>query len=104
MTHTATTPFFALFGQMAARAWRVFANRRHFAELQDWSDEQLNDIGLTRSDVRRALAKPFYTDPTSLVNGSADASRNPNYSAANASPEKSVLALVAGSKTRRLAA
>lgn len=67
MTHTASTPFFALLGQMVARAWRVFNNRRQFAELKDWSDEQLKDIGLTRSDVRRALAQPFYTDPTSLV-------------------------------------
>lgn len=68
MTHTASTPFVALLGQMIARAWRVFNNRRQFAELKDWSDEQLKDIGLTRSDVRRALAQPFYADPTSLVN------------------------------------
>jgi len=67
MTHTASTPVFALFGQMIARAWRVYTNRRQFAELKDWSDEQLKDIGLTRSDVRRALAQPFYADPTSLV-------------------------------------
>lgn len=68
MTHTASTPVFALLGQMIARAWRVFDNRRQFAELKDWSDEQLKDIGLTRSDVRRALAQPFYADPTTLVN------------------------------------
>lgn len=67
MTHTASTPVFALLGQMIARAWRVFDNRRKFAELKDWSDEQLKDIGLTRSDVRRALAQPFYADPTTLV-------------------------------------
>lgn len=67
MTHTASTPAYALLGQMIARAWRVFNNRRQFAELKDWSDEQLKDIGLTRSDVRRALAQPFYADPTSLV-------------------------------------
>lgn len=67
MTHTASTPFFALTGQMVARAWRVFKNRRQFTELKDWSDEQLNDIGLTRSDVRRALAQPFYSDPTSSL-------------------------------------
>ncbi len=67
MTHIANHPFFALFGQMVARAWRVFSNRRQFAELKHWSDEQLDDIGLSRSDVRRALAQPFYTDPTSLL-------------------------------------
>ncbi len=105
MTHTATTPFFALFGQMAARAWRVFANRRHFAELQDWSDEQLNDIGLTRSDVRRALAQPFYTDPSSLVTGSAASRQAPSLSAANASvnPVFSI-AGAAGAKCGQLAA
>jgi len=70
MTQTASTPFFALLGQMVARAWRVFNNRRQFAELKDWSDEQLKDVGLTRSDVRRALAQPFYTDPSSLVSAS----------------------------------
>ncbi|MEM5581074.1 MULTISPECIES: DUF1127 domain-containing protein [unclassified Roseibium] len=71
MTHIASTPFFALTGQMAARVWRVFNNRRKFAELKTWSDEQLNDIGLTRSDVRRAMAQPFYRDPTSLLSGAA---------------------------------
>ncbi|UES37238.1 DUF1127 domain-containing protein [Roseibium aggregatum] len=104
MTHTASTPFFALFGQMVARVWRVSKNRRQFAELNDWSDEQLKDIGLTRSDVRRALAQPFYTDPTSLVNGSSALRETIGYSAANSAQDKPVMTLVTESKTRQLAA
>jgi len=70
MTHTTSTPFFALSGQLVTRAWRVFKNRRQFAELRDWSDEQLKDIGLTRTEVYRALSLPFFTDPTSCMNTS----------------------------------
>jgi len=104
MTHTASTPFFALAGQMVARAWRVFDNRRKFTELKYWSDEQLKDIGLTRSDVRRALARPFYTDPTSLLNGSV--ALDPLDHPANAPQEKPPLRLVtaADAKDGRMAA
>ncbi|MES0880256.1 DUF1127 domain-containing protein [Roseibium sp. SCP14] len=84
MTHTATTPFFAPFGQMAARAWRVFNNRRQYAELKYWTDEQLKDIGLTRGDVRRALAQPFYVDPSSILNDAPALRQTLNYSGANA--------------------
>lgn len=94
MTHTASTPFFALFGQTVARAWRVYKNRRHFAELRNWSDEQLKDIGLTRVDVRRALALPFYSDPSSLVSNSPALRHTLALSAANAPLEKPVLTLV----------
>ncbi|TYC67754.1 DUF1127 domain-containing protein [Stappia sp. BW2] len=104
MSHTASTPFFAPFGQMVARAWRVFSNRRQFAKLTDWSDEQLKDIGLTRSDVRRALALPFYTDPTSLVNESSALRETVGYSAANSAQDKPVMTLVSESKTRQIAA
>jgi len=104
MTHSATTPVFALLGQLAARVWRVFNNRRQFAELSDWSDEQLKDIGLTRSDVRRALALPFYSDPTSLVSGSAAQRENLPLRAANAPQEASVISLVKAGKTGQLAA
>jgi uncharacterized protein YjiS (DUF1127 family) len=104
MSHTASTPFFAPFGQMVARAWRVFNNRRQFAELADWSDEQLKDIGLTRSDVRRAMALPFYTDPTSLVNGSSALRETVGYSAANSAQDKPLMTLVTESKTRQMAA
>ncbi|GAB4518040.1 MAG: hypothetical protein Tsb0019_18010 [Roseibium sp.] len=89
---------------MVARAWRVFNNRRQFAELKDWSDEQLKDVGLTRSDVRRALARPFYMDPTALVNGAV--AQRPVDLPANAPQAKPALRLVrsAGAKDGQLAA
>jgi uncharacterized protein YjiS (DUF1127 family) len=96
MTHIASIPFVALFGQMAARAWRVFNNRRHVAELKYWSDEQLKDIGLTRSDVRRALALPFYRDPTSLLSNLPDFGLPMHLRAANTAQEKPALTLIDG--------
>jgi|GEM_PF-1668016 len=102
MTHTTSTPFYALFGQMVARAWRVFNNRRHFAELKDWSDEQLMDVGLTRSDVRRALARPFYSDPTSALLSGAPAPRQTatTFGAANAPLAKPELTVVKTDRTK----
>ncbi|WP_157739101.1 MULTISPECIES: DUF1127 domain-containing protein [Stappiaceae] len=94
MTHTASTPFFALLGQTVARAWRVFINRRQFAELKDWSDEQLKDVGLTRSDVRRALAQPFYTDPTSLVSAAKVQSSWLDVRPANTPLDRTSLAII----------
>ncbi|PVB63135.1 DUF1127 domain-containing protein [Labrenzia sp. 011] len=95
MTQTTSTPSFALFGQMVARAWRVFNNRRQFAELKDWSDEQLEDVGLTRSDVRRAMAEPFYRDPTSsLLNASPAPLRRRQLQPANAPRARADLTLV----------
>ncbi|KZM51633.1 DUF1127 domain-containing protein [Labrenzia sp. OB1] len=100
MTHTTSTPSFALFGQMVARAWRVFKNRRQFTELTHWSDEQLKDVGLTRSDVRRALAQPFYRDPTSsLLSASPALNRRLSLQAANAPRERANLTLVDTGKT-----
>lgn len=63
MTHIAHHPIFALSGQLVARALRVFKNRRQVAQLWTLSDEALKDIGLTRSDVRRARALPLHKDP-----------------------------------------
>ncbi|WP_298966249.1 DUF1127 domain-containing protein [uncultured Roseibium sp.] len=99
MTHTANHPLFALFGQMVARAWRVSKHRRQFAELKDWSDEQLKDIGLTRSDVRRGMARPFYSDPTSLLSGSTELGQT--LKAANVQHTVPSLKIVDGSATAR---
>ncbi|WP_306141096.1 DUF1127 domain-containing protein [Roseibium sp. MMSF_3412] len=98
MTHFASIPFVALLGQMAARAWRVFNNRRHVTELTHWSDEQLKDIGLTRSDVRRALAQPFYRDPTSVLSTTTTFGGAFNLSAANGVLEKQPLIVIDGHK------
>lgn len=48
----------------AARAWRVLRNRHQTVKLNDLTDAQLADIGLTRGDVRAALAAPFFRDPS----------------------------------------
>ncbi|MEM8700682.1 MAG: DUF1127 domain-containing protein [Pseudomonadota bacterium] len=98
MTHIASIPFVALLGQMAARAWRVFTNRRHVSELTHWSDEQLKDIGLTRSDVRRALAEPFYRDPTSVLSNTSTFGGAFTLSAANGVVNRQPLTLIEGHK------
>lgn len=72
MTHIAHHPIFALSGQLVARALRVFKNRRQVTQLSTLSDEALKDIGLTRSDVRRAVALPFYSDPAPFLRQMAD--------------------------------
>lgn len=85
MTHITNLPIIALLGQTVARAWRLFNNRRQFAELKTWSDDQLKDVGLTRSDVRQAMALPFYVDPTSLLSGTSTAHLATGFLPANAS-------------------
>ena len=85
MTHIAIHPIFAHLGQSVVRAWQVFTNRRHVSELKHWSDEQLKDIGLTRSDVRRALAVPFYVDPTTVLSSSSAVHGSIKFQAANTS-------------------
>ncbi|KAF0230317.1 MAG: hypothetical protein FD175_1639 [Beijerinckiaceae bacterium] len=46
------------------RIQTAMANRRAAKELLTWDEQALKDIGLTRSDVRGALATSFHTDPT----------------------------------------
>ncbi len=94
MRHTVSIPFLALSGQLVTRAWRVFKNRRQFAELKYWTDEQLKDVGLTRSDVRRAMAQPFYTDPTSLLNSAPALRQTSPLRAANGPQTAPALTLV----------
>lgn len=60
----------------AARAWRVLRNRHQAAKLNDLTDAQLADIGLTRGDVRTALAAPFFRDPSFAL---TEASRGSAY-------------------------
>ena len=45
----------------ALGAWR---NRRTVANMRDFDDAQLADIGLSRGDVEIALMAPISTDPT----------------------------------------
>lgn len=55
----------------AAAAWkRVNRARRARRELQALagaSDHHLADIGLTRADIDRVLAAPFWVDPSDVL-------------------------------------
>jgi uncharacterized protein YjiS (DUF1127 family) len=50
--------------KLASNVRTAMANRRAARELLDWDNRALKDIGLSRSDVRGALALPLATDPT----------------------------------------
>jgi uncharacterized protein YjiS (DUF1127 family) len=43
---------------------RTLRNRIVAHKLEEFSDHQLNDIGLTREDLGFALSKPLTVDPT----------------------------------------
>lgn len=43
------------------RRWRQLHRER--AEMASLSDDRLRDIGLSRCDVRRESARPFWDDP-----------------------------------------
>lgn len=75
MTHFARLSPTAIIGHAIARVWRVFHNRRQIVKLYELSDSQLEDIGLTRGDVRRALQLPLFSDPSPILNTWADQKR-----------------------------
>ena len=57
------------FNAVALFSWGVAAfgtwrNRRVVADMRDFDDAQLADIGLSRRDVEIALQAPISTDPT----------------------------------------
>lgn len=45
---------------LACRAWSVKRRTRH--ALMDMTEDQLCDIGISRSDARREVSKSFYWD------------------------------------------
>ena len=45
-------------------AWRAWRNRKTVANLANLDDRALRDIGLTRADVRSALAVPAGRGPS----------------------------------------
>jgi hypothetical protein len=50
--------------------WRLVVaikHRRELALLADRDDRMLEDVGLTRSDLRDAYSEPLWRDPTSLL-------------------------------------
>lgn len=46
---------------------KAIARRRMLAQLDEFDDRMLRDIGLTRSDLRDASAGPLWQDPTSVL-------------------------------------
>ncbi|WP_099866216.1 DUF1127 domain-containing protein [Pararhizobium haloflavum] len=50
---------------------RALRNRREVMNLEDFTEDQLADIGLTREDVDRSLATPWYADPSTQLTRSA---------------------------------
>jgi uncharacterized protein YjiS (DUF1127 family) len=46
---------------------RAHRNRNEAVALAAFDDRMLADIGLTRSDVRDAMAAPLWRDPTDLL-------------------------------------
>jgi uncharacterized protein YjiS (DUF1127 family) len=51
----------------ARRFARVLKRRGDITALASFDDRALADIGLTRSDVRDAMAEPFWRDPSALL-------------------------------------
>jgi len=68
MTASVETGYRHTLVTLVARVWRVHRNRRKVEQLANLTDAQLKDIGLTRGDVRRALALPLFADPSALLN------------------------------------
>lgn len=63
-----------LAGNMLVRLFailRAVRNRRAMMRLEDFTDQQLADIGLARSDVDSSLARPWYDDPSTHLARSA---------------------------------
>ncbi|GLK73573.1 DUF1127 domain-containing protein [Ancylobacter dichloromethanicus] len=46
---------------------KAVASRRHLAQLGEFDDRMLRDIGLTRADLRDASSGPLWQDPTAVL-------------------------------------
>jgi uncharacterized protein YjiS (DUF1127 family) len=51
----------------AKRFARALRRRGDITALASFDDRALADIGITRSDVRDAMAEPFWRDPSALL-------------------------------------
>lgn len=67
MTTFARYSLISALTRLIAAAWRGVSNRKQIAKLQDLTDSQLQDIGLTRGDVRQVLRMPLFTDPSPVL-------------------------------------
>ena len=57
---------------IVASFYRTWKNRRAFDHLDEMSETQLADIGLTRTDLRVAAGVPFGSDPTVKLRSLSD--------------------------------
>lgn len=54
----------AAVGTTLRRVWNTLKNRHAVAQLADFDDRMLKDIGLIRSDIDAALDHPIDQDPS----------------------------------------
>jgi len=59
--------FFGFLWLHAMQLYKTIKHRRDVAPLADQDDHLLADIGLTRDDVRRAIAQPIWRDPSEML-------------------------------------
>ncbi|MBD8892916.1 DUF1127 domain-containing protein [Roseibium litorale] len=71
MTTPATKSQTATAWAVFARVFKLLKNRRQVNRLSHLTDEQLMDIGLTRSEVRSALRQPLSSDPSVVLSQAA---------------------------------
>jgi len=59
----------ALQGLMAlvAKGWRLIVNRHAITQLSELDDYLLEDVGVTRHGVRKALSVPPWQDPSHML-------------------------------------
>lgn len=67
MTYPAGTHPTAAFTALVSRVWRLAVNRRQVNRLSNLTDAQLEDIGLTRSDLRCARQVSLFSDPSQIL-------------------------------------
>ena len=75
MTHLARVSLPLLAIRAMGRAWRVLQNRRQTMKLFELSDHQLADIGLSRTDIHRAMQLPLFADPSHTLRDWASQNR-----------------------------
>jgi len=75
------TGLLAIVADTVGRAARAWSNRRTIVSLGDFDDHMLADIGISRDDVRQALAVPFGEDPALMLQHLALRNRKRGWSA-----------------------
>ncbi|HET7413796.1 MAG TPA: DUF1127 domain-containing protein [Pararhizobium sp.] len=73
---TARARLTEFFDRMACRL-RALQNRREIGSLEEFSDYQLYDIGLTRADLHASMHEGRFTDPSGYLTEVARERRRP---------------------------